>query len=359
MTGRRIARILGRVALVVAGVLVIAPLVSREVRFVYRGGWELARLQWRARSIQSVLDDPRTDSAQRVALGDVVAARSYAADSLGLVAGRSYRRFTDVGRDTLVLVLSASAHDTLAPYTWWFPITGRVPYHGYYSFDAARRAATRLRDRGLDTYLRVAPAFSTLGWLPDPLFSTALAPPPWMAVTVIHELLHNTVWVAGEVVFNESLAELIGYRGAEAFYRARGDTALANLVARGWDAERITARIQAALVAALNVAFADGVEPDARERLRTSAFASADSSLHAVGLPGSRALRTAIAEENNAAVIAGGIYHGDLDGLDHLYQVCGADVRQVVTAVRAVTLATNAPVPSACLDAAREVVPKR
>jgi predicted aminopeptidase len=314
--------------------LLVAPLVSAEVRFVYRGGWELLRIQWRATSITGLLQDPALDSATRSQLTLVLDARSFAVDSLALNADKSFTRYVDIGRDTLVLVLSASPHDRLAAYTWWFPITGRVSYHGYYSLAAAERAAARFKERGYDTYLRTAGAFSTLGWLPDPLFSTSVGPGPWVAVTVMHELAHNTVWFPGETQFSESLADLIGYRGAEQFFRSRGDTTNARRMVQAWEHNRVLSRIQMSLVAALREALREGREPDERERRRAAAFTAADSSIQSSGINPGRALRVAIAEYNNAAVIAAGLYHGDLDGLEALYQSCGGILAAVTAAVR-------------------------
>jgi predicted aminopeptidase len=41
-----------------------------------------------------------------------------------------------------------------------------------------------------------------------------------LAETIIHELLHNTIWRASETVFNESLATFVGRTGAVQFLRA-------------------------------------------------------------------------------------------------------------------------------------------
>src|SRR5690606_29809700 len=105
------------------------------------------------------------------------------------------------------------------PYTWWFPIVGRVPYKGFFDFDEAHEQARRLDARGYDTYVRPSAAFSTLGWFNDPVLNTVLRYSDVDLVqTVIHELTHNTIYIAGQAGFNESFATFVGDRGAAAFF---------------------------------------------------------------------------------------------------------------------------------------------
>jgi predicted aminopeptidase len=170
--------------------------------------------------IAALVRDPGTERRTRDKLALVLAARAFAADSLGFPARAAFTRYTDIGRDTLVLVLSAARRDTLAAHAWWFPVVGRVPYKGFFALAAAEDEARRLRARGLDTYLRPASAFSTLGWFDDPLLNTTLAQDSVDLVdTVIHELAHNAYYAPGQAPFNESFASFAGARGAERFFR--------------------------------------------------------------------------------------------------------------------------------------------
>ena len=191
----------GRIVRRTAGVLALAVFVFFTIvptgRYLIRAGWAEARILTRARPIVEVVRDSTTDAATRRKLELVLDARAFARDSVKLNAKRGFTTYSHIDHDTLVVVLSAAYRDRLRYKTWWFPIVGSVPYKGYFDVHDAKRAAADLSRDGFDAYLRPASAFSTLGYLEDPVLSTTIDEDSVELVnTVIHELTHNTFYAA-------------------------------------------------------------------------------------------------------------------------------------------------------------------
>lgn len=314
-----------------------AYVASPEVRYLTRAGFEEARILQARRPIPRLLADSTLDPATRASLQLVLDARDYAA-RLGMDAGETYTTYADVGRDTLLLVLSAAPRDCLCPHTWKYPIVGRVPYKGFFDPAMARAEADRLAARGYDVYLRPAGAFSTLGWFNDPLLSTAMARDSVeLAATVFHEIAHNTLYVKSATPFNESYAQLAGYRAAERFFADRGDTAAARRAADRWLDEVVVGEYYDSLAARLDRFYATRPAPAALDSGRAAIAAWAREQL--MGPVGAR-LRTytvgRLAERpiNNAQIVAARIYRTRLALLEQWYQRQGGDIRRAMDSLR-------------------------
>ncbi|HEX5385100.1 MAG TPA: aminopeptidase [Gemmatimonadales bacterium] len=313
-----------------------AYLSSRDVRYLTRAGFEETRILKSRQPIADLVRDPGTAPELRRSLRLVLDTRDYAAH-LGLKAGDTYTTYADVGRDTLLLNLSAAPKDCICPYTWKYPIVGRIPYKGFFDFDAARREAAGLERRGYDTYLRPAAAFSTLGWFNDPLLSTALTPDSVeLAALVFHEIAHNTLYVPSATPFNESFAQLVGYRAAEHFFGDRGDPAAARYAADRWHDEIVLGAYYDSLVSRLDTFYATHPAPAALDSGRAAAARWAREQLE--GPIGSQ-LRTyhigPLGERpiNNARLVGARIYRTRLDLFDRWYEQHGSSVRESVAAL--------------------------
>jgi predicted aminopeptidase len=313
-----------------------AYLASDDVRYLTRAGIEETRLLQARQSIAALAADPHTEPALRDALGLVVASRNYAA-GLGLDAKETYTTYADVGRDTLLLVLQAAPRDCICPYTWKYPIVGRIPYKGFFDTKAALREADRLAARGYDIHLRPSGAFSTLGWFNDPLLSTALTGDSVeLAATVFHEIAHNTLYVKSATPFNESYAQFVGYHSAQSFFRERGDSVLAQRAADRWHDEMVLGEFYAGLVQRLQALYDTHPDSMALERGRADAAGWARSELQG---PVAARLRTftigRVPERpvNNARLIGALIYRTRLDLFDRWFEQHGRDIRVSVAAL--------------------------
>jgi len=148
--------------------------------------------------------------------------RQFAAEELGLEMSKNYTRYVELDRNYLAAVVSASARDSFTRHEWSFPVVGRMPYKGFFDVQDARKERARLEKKDLDVWIRGVDAFSTLGWFTDPLYSYMRNySPARLADLIIHESLHATVFIKGQVQFNEELAEFVGTQGARLYIQNR------------------------------------------------------------------------------------------------------------------------------------------
>ena len=174
----------------------------------------------RERPIEAVLADPATPDALRRQLRTVQEVRDYASRDLALPDNRSYRDYADLERPYVVWNIFATEEFSVEPVQWCFLVVGCVSYRGYFDRGDAERAAAAEAGAGRDAYVGPVPAYSTLGWFPDPVLNTFVHYPDYeLARLIFHELAHQVVYVRGDTAFNESFAVTVEDEGVRRWLR--------------------------------------------------------------------------------------------------------------------------------------------
>lgn len=220
------------------------------------------------RDVRDVLEDPETSPELRSKLLRVGEARSYAA-KLGLDVDGQYTSYVAWEGDRMVTSLVVSEPGRIEARPFKFPLIGSVPYKGFFDRERAEAEAEKFRAGGLDVCLLAIPAYSTLGFFDDPLTDPMLAGGHGRLVeTVIHELVHATVFVKSEPEFNEGAAKFIGEEASIRFFADEPD-AVARRRAEVADG-RALALVQMELRNEIEALYSEPLSAVERERRRAA-----------------------------------------------------------------------------------------
>lgn len=183
------------------------------------------RVLWARRTVEDVISDPTTDADLRARLLLVERARVFASD-LGLEVDGQYTSYVAWPSDRMVTSLVVTEPGSIEPRDFDFPIVGEVPYKGFFDQTRAETEAAEHRAEGRDTCLLAVPAYSTLGFFDDPLTDPMLRGGDGrMVETVLHELVHATVYVPGQPDLSEGAANFFGEEASVRFFEMEPERA--------------------------------------------------------------------------------------------------------------------------------------
>ncbi|MDH7500690.1 MAG: aminopeptidase, partial [candidate division NC10 bacterium] len=201
--------------------LAILSLGCGSMVYLMKLGWHRASVAYHSVNIHEVLESPSVDPAVKEKIRFIQEVKRYGEENLGLKRTKTFTTYFEAA-GPILQVVTACEKDRLRLRTWTFPLVGEVAYKGFFTEEDANREKRRLEEEGLDTFLQSVCAYSTLGWLRDPIYSPMLS---WshaaLANVILHEMTHGTVYLRGRTGFNEQAATFIGNRGAIAFLSER------------------------------------------------------------------------------------------------------------------------------------------
>jgi predicted aminopeptidase len=266
--------------------------------------------------------------------------RAFATNDLGLKDTKNYTRYVHIDRDYLAAVVSACADDSFAGHRWWFPVVGYVPYKGFFGVDDAKKEAQKLRNKGLDVWVRGVDAFSTLGYFRDPLYSYMRDYSAYqMADLLIHELFHATVFIKNHVQFNEELAEFVGKHGARLYIESRFGKDAKEL--REYDAHQKDSDVYVLYIQKLKTQLDDVYKSDISREQKLERKAAVIKAAQETFKTNYSAMFTTDAYKffedlpvNNAYLQLYGLYHDGGEYLEALYTKAGSNLPAVIEAAK-------------------------
>jgi predicted aminopeptidase len=210
-----------RKKIVSIGLLALLLLLLWHHRLVFYGlsqAYGQLSIIFKTRPVTEVLQDPEVADSIKQKIVLINEIRQFAFDSLGIIPNKNYTSFYDQQGKPILWVVTACPPFELKAYEWTFPVLGSFSYKGFFDYTKAEKEEQALKAQGLDTEIGEVAAWSTLGWLRDPILSGMLRRKPGsLANLIIHELTHGTLYVKDNVDFNENLASFVGDFGAKKF----------------------------------------------------------------------------------------------------------------------------------------------
>ena len=213
-------------------VLIISLLIWQKawVKYFYqqaKGGLEIA---FNTRPLSEVLQDKSIPDSLKKRILYIQEVRKYAIDSLGLQDNPDvYQTLYNQNGKSLVHLLTVAERYKMEAKEFKFPVVswiiGSFTYKGFFDSTAAVKEQIFWKSKGYDTEMGQGIAYSTLGWLPEPILSNMLYYADGkLASLIIHEMTHGTIFVKNDHETSENLANFIGDFGAKRFLKFKYGT---------------------------------------------------------------------------------------------------------------------------------------
>jgi predicted aminopeptidase len=315
-------------------------------------GWHQSIITFHSVPVEEILKDESMSAQWKEKIGFIQEVKGYGEEKLGLRKTKSYSKFFE-SKGPVLYVVTASEKDRLQLYSWNFPITGRVTYKSFFTKEGVLKEKQFLEGKGLDTFVQRAGAYSTLGWLKDPIFSSMME---WnhvaLANLILHEMTHATVYFKDETDFNEQLATFIGNRGAIDFLIEKygiGSKEVAEAIYIQED-DLLFSRWVDQTCQRLSTYYAKEISRDEKLRGREEIFRSIKEEFREIKVRFKTDCYKDFEKKdlNNAVLLAYRRYIHRLEKFEALYEYLGGDMKKVIEYLKEVR-ASGEP-PSSFLD---------
>ena len=335
----------------IAGLIIAAAIWVADwflpVSYVARQATFQAELLWGRVDNDTVLSGGTLSKDEQQRLLWVPEIKAFGQE-LGLSATDNYDTINPTF-DRTIWNVSACDPLSFSPKKWWFPIVGSVPYLGFFTRQEADVQIKALQPSGLDTHLRTAGAYSTLGWFRDPLLPNMLKWSEYsLSNTLLHELAHATVWIPGSVQFNESFANFVGdiasMRYMERKYGEQSDQV--QRIRRAIEDRRTYRGILVELYQELDALYqSPQFDPDEKLREKQRLFATLPRRIGTSSIHNKAHYQRVVTRNpwNNARMMQFRTYNRSREWFQAVLDEQGGDLAQFMSRVQEITADSNSP----------------
>jgi predicted aminopeptidase len=213
--------VIKKILLGLLGVVIVLGIWQRDVlTYAFLQAKGQIGILMQVQEVDDVLADKAFPDSLKARIRLIQEIKKFGVDSLGLTPSDNYTTFYNQHGRPLIWLITASERYKIEPYQWHFPIVGTFPYKGYFDSTRAVTEEKTLIDNGLDTDIGEVSAWSTLGYLKDPILSSMLRRRDGsLANLILHELTHGTLFVKDNLELNENLASFVGEQGTIRFLK--------------------------------------------------------------------------------------------------------------------------------------------
>lgn len=307
------------------------------VSYLSQAAWGQLSLLSQARPIPDVLADPSTPPEVRRKLQLAQEVRRFALNDLGLPQQKAFTTYVQLNRHSVSWSVVAAPEFSLTLRTWCFPVTGCVSYKGYFNQDAARAEAQKYRAQGEDIDVQAIPAYSTLGYLPDPLLSTTIEQESDVGLVrlLIHELSHAAVYAPSDTPFNESFAMTIEYEGTRRWLAGHGTPEQLGEFQRDLKLEQASTQARADARAQLAQLYAQSISAEQMRVEKAHIFENLRNRLNDALAERGHAGRWGVGRLNNANLGQAGAYANLVPAFQALLSSKNGDISALIQAAKA------------------------
>lgn len=192
--------------------------------YTLKQGYYQTKLLFAREDLETVVELGNETAERLEKLRAVPKILAFARDHIGLKTGGSYQKYVRLPSDSKALtwVVQAAERRSLVRKTWWFPVVGEQPYLGFFHKADAEALQEQLKHERYDTRMSGVDAFSLLGFLSDPLYSSMIDGRSLVEIVdlLIHESVHQTLYVPNASTFNESFADFVAKKATVIYFES-------------------------------------------------------------------------------------------------------------------------------------------